>query len=77
MRSMCTNKWNQTSRLEFGKENFDKNHLSQDHLLYRYTLPSTVQIHPELPTLADHLQRYVVSKDLPIIMYLHGQDGTR
>ncbi|CAF0801889.1 unnamed protein product [Adineta ricciae] len=42
-----------------------------------YTLPSTVQIHHELPTLADHLQRYVVSKDLPIIMYLHGQDGTR
>ncbi|CAF1378418.1 unnamed protein product [Adineta steineri] len=42
-----------------------------------YILPSTVKIDQNLPTLADHLKQYVNSNDLPIIMYLHGQDGTR
>ncbi|CAF1263642.1 unnamed protein product [Rotaria sordida] len=42
-----------------------------------YVLPSTIEINPSLPTLADHLKAYVKSTDQPIIMYLHGQDGTR
>ncbi|CAF3902495.1 unnamed protein product [Rotaria magnacalcarata] len=42
-----------------------------------YILPSTVTIDHSLPTLADHLKQYIKSKDFPIIIYLHGQDGTR
>ncbi|CAF3367883.1 unnamed protein product [Rotaria sp. Silwood1] len=42
-----------------------------------YILPSTITIDHSLSTLADHLKQYVKSDDLPIIIYLHGQDGTR
>ncbi|CAF3990551.1 unnamed protein product [Rotaria sp. Silwood2] len=42
-----------------------------------YVLPSTVEVNHSLPTLVDHLKAYVKSTDQPIIMYLHGQDGTR
>ncbi|CAF3267043.1 unnamed protein product [Rotaria socialis] len=42
-----------------------------------YILPSTVAIDHSLPTLADHLKQYIKSTDFPIIIYLHGQDGTR
>ena len=45
--------------------------------LLRYILPSTIKIDPNLPTLGDHLKQYIKSNDQPIIMYLHGQDGTR
>ncbi len=46
-------------------------------LLLRYVLPSTIEIDHSLPTLGDHLRHYIKSNDQPIIMYLHGQDGTR
>ncbi|CAF2367846.1 unnamed protein product [Rotaria sp. Silwood2] len=42
-----------------------------------YILPFTITIDHSLSTLADHLKQYVKSDDLPIIIYLHGQDGTR
>ncbi|UJR16291.1 hypothetical protein I4U23_003197 [Adineta vaga] len=42
-----------------------------------YVVPSAVQIDPNLSTLADHLKQYIPSNNHPIIMYLHGQDGTR
>ena len=42
-----------------------------------YVLPSTIEVNHNLPTLADHLKTYIKSNDQPIIMYLHGQDGTR
>ncbi len=44
---------------------------------YRYILPLTINVDHNLPTLADYLKEYVRSSDIPIIMYLHGQDGTR
>jgi len=52
-------------------------YLKSKLLSTRYILPSSVKIDHNLPTLADHLKQYVRSNDRPIIMYLHGQDGTR
>ena len=45
--------------------------------LLRYIVPSDIEVDHSLPTLGDHLKRYVTSVDQPIIIYLHGQDGTR
>jgi hypothetical protein len=45
--------------------------------LLRYILPPTIKVDANLPTLSDHLKQYVKYDDLPIIIYLHGQDGTR
>ncbi|CAF4045823.1 unnamed protein product [Adineta steineri] len=42
-----------------------------------YVTPSAIEIDHSLPTLGHHLKRYIKSNDQPIIMYLHGQDGTR
>ncbi|CAF3121128.1 unnamed protein product [Rotaria socialis] len=42
-----------------------------------YVLPSAIETSHDLPTLDDYLKQYVKSDDQPIIMYLHGQDGTR
>ncbi|CAF1376203.1 unnamed protein product [Adineta ricciae] len=42
-----------------------------------YIVPSDIEVDHSLPTLGDHLKHYVTSVDQPIIMYLHGQDGTR
>ncbi|CAF3461993.1 unnamed protein product [Rotaria sp. Silwood1] len=51
--------------------------LAVQNITRRYVLPSTVEVNHRLPTLADHLKAYIKSTDQPIIMYLHGQDGTR
>ena len=54
-----------------------KNGTLHIHELLRYILPPTIKVDPNLPTLSDHLKQYVKYDDLPIIIYLHGQDGTR
>lgn len=46
-------------------------------ILSRYILPPSVTIDHSLSTLADHLKQSIKTNDFPIIMYLHGQAGTR
>ncbi len=64
-------------KLEFGKLSLYINKKKVWLFLQRYVVPSTIEIDYNLPTLGDHLKKYIKSNDQPIIMYLHGQDGTR
>ena len=70
-------KQNRMLKSEFGKRKIALQIFDLIHYVSRYILPSSVKINQSLPTLADHLQAYIKSKDRPIIIYLHGQDGTR
>ena len=74
---MCTKKRKRTLALEYGELLCHRARDESYILILRYVVPSTVNIDHRLSSLGDHLKRYVESPDLPIIMYLHGQDGTR
>lgn len=80
MELMSTNKQNPMLMLAFGNKEFFYEEFSTERRFFyclRYVFPSDIQADAQLPTLADYLKKYIPSSEQSIIMYLHGQDGTR